>query len=107
MEPSKLSPDFVLDNLVRVREQIALAESGLADDRSRRAVYALWLVRNTDLTQSVIAGIAGISRVTLDKYMADADMTPEYLKTVREIQREKGIELYHVDPEKYLAAPGE
>jgi DNA-binding transcriptional regulator LsrR (DeoR family) len=68
-----------------------------------RAMDACWLVRNTDLSRSSIAGVLGISRVTLNQYLKDAGMDEDYLAMVRARQQEQGVVLFSPDISAYLA----
>lgn len=66
----------------------------LEDQRFLRGADARWMVRNTTCTRTAIAALLGISRVTLDKYLADGGMDDAYLAEVRRVQKEQGVELY-------------
>lgn len=102
MKPSQIGPHELLRQAEYRRQRIARMETELDQERSMRTMDACWLVRNTDLTRTVISALLGISRVTLDKYLDHAGMTAEYLAEVRHFQKEKGIVLFSPDVSSYL-----
>jgi hypothetical protein len=91
MKPSQVDADAVLRNSWRRAQDIAHYERELERLREMRAVDARWLVMHTDLTRTSIAGVLGISRVTLDKYIDDGGLSDEYLAELRRRQDETGI----------------
>jgi hypothetical protein len=106
MKPSHVDPFEVLRQSANRTRRIETLERELDRCREMRAMDACWLVRNTDLTRTNISAVLGISRVTLDKYLADAGMTDEYLAQVRNVQRERGVVLFSPDVSEYLPAAG-
>lgn len=102
MKPSLIDPHELLRQAEYRRHRLAHLETEIDRERHMRSMDACWLVRNTDLTRTVISGLLGISRVTLDKYLDDAGMTAEYLAEVRRVQKEKGIVLFSPDVSCYL-----
>lgn len=94
MPTEKPDAQVVIYHALRRSEEIADLERRLDHEREMRAVDARWLVRNTTCTRTQIAGVLGISRVTLDKYLDDGGMTREYMALVRRQQKERGVELY-------------
>lgn len=108
MRPSQTDVDEVLHQAHKRQQRIQQLENRLAAERELRAIDASWLVRNTVLTRTAIAAVLGTSRVTLDKYLADAGVTDEYLAEVRAVQKERGMEPYNPDISRYLVGfPGE
>lgn len=102
MHPSHTDVDEILRQSYERARRIAMLEKKLENERQLRAVDARWLVRNTELTRTQIAGVVGISRVTLDKYLDDAGMDEDYLQIVRKARRTKGIEAYSPDISQFL-----
>lgn len=102
MNPSKVDVDEVLRQSHLRAQRIAAMERELDDQRQLRAIDAAWLVRNTDLTRTLISAVLGISRVTLDKYLAERGIDEDYLAQVRAVQRERGVVLYSPDISSYL-----
>lgn len=102
MHPSQTDVDEVLRQSARRAKDIAALENRLAAQRELRAVDARWLLRNTDLSRSSIAGVLGISRVTLNEYLKDGGMDDAYIAAVRELQKKQGVTLYSPDISRYL-----
>lgn len=69
-------------------------EKQLVSEKELRASDACWMVRNTTCSRTLIAAALRISRVTLDKYLADAGITREYLAGVRKVQQMAGRPVY-------------
>jgi hypothetical protein len=97
MRPSKADAAEIIHHGIKRAQRIADLESQLEHEREMRAVDGRWLVRNTTCTRTQICAALGISRPTLDKYLADGGMDAEYLAQVRAVQKDKGIELYSQD----------
>lgn len=94
MKPSLIDPNEVVRQSMRRAESIQVLEDKLQHEREMRAMDACWLVRNTTCTRTQIAAVLGISRVTLDKYLADAGMDDAYLAEVRKVQKDQGVTLF-------------
>lgn len=61
-------------------ERIDVLATRLAQERMDQSMDARLLVLNTMLSRSDIARSCGITRVTLEKYLLSAGITPEYLR---------------------------
>ncbi len=75
-------------------QELARLEKRIDELRELRAADARTLVRETTCTRTLISAALGISRPTLDKYLADGYMTREYLATVHKANRESGRRLF-------------